>query len=191
MKNVISFLIAVVAIMGLAIATPAFAETVDGVSDDPQPASQPGNLNFEPPTQFMNTLPLQLEQNIKTNAYFVMGDGAVLDVYSFRVTGYSEPNALAWNCNSHNCDNTVPALPEVIQFINPVSKFSCIVASNTDAGQTAAIAALDGNFDVIDTDYVTLTPAMQPLSVYSRLKNIKYLYIVGPCVMVMDNLLFN
>lgn len=189
MKNVISFLIAVVAIMGLAIASPSFAETVDGVSDDPQPVSQPGNINFEPPILFMDTLPLMLEQNPQTNAYFVMGDGAVLDVCTFSVTGYSGPNALAWNCRANNYDSSVPALPEVIQFINPVSNFSCIVASNTDAGQTAGIAALDGSFNVIDTDYVTLTAAMQPLSVSGRI--IKYLYVVGPCVMVMDNLLFN
>ena len=194
MKNVISFLIAVVAIMGLVIGSPALAEIVNGVdmvdSGNSQPASLPGNLDFEPSDLFINTLPLMLEQNPATNAYFLMGNGAVLDVWSFFVTGFSEPNALAWNCSASNCDGSVPALPAIIQFVEPVSTFSCLVGSSSGAGETGAIAALGKDFSVLDSDYVTLGASMQSLSVSSKL-NIKYLYIVGPCVMVMDDLLFN
>lgn len=191
MKPTPNIIFAMLAAASLVFVCPSFAgEIVGGVSDEAQIESAPGNLDFDPPCLFAQTLPLIVEQNPATNAYFIVGNGAVLDACSnFDVSGYSPPNFLAWNCIANNLDGTTPDLPEVIQFSTPVSNFSCTIGTGLDTG-TAVIAALDAGFNVIDFDSVAVSPTMQLLQVSGN-RNIKYIYVIGPCTLVMDDLQFN
>ena len=173
----------------LGISAPAFGgEVVDGVSDSFIPEVTVGNIDFDPPSLFMFTLPLLVWVNTSANAIFI-GTGAVLDVRSFDVTGYSEPNALCWNSGATNSDGSVPALPEYIAFIEPVFEVSMMVGSYGSAGQQATLVALNSAYEVVDIEMITLDPAMQNLSVDGP--DIAVIALIGPRVMVADDFSFN
>lgn len=180
-------LFATAVVLALVAAGPAVGQVKNGVSDVSPATALPGSISFEPPIYFSQTLPLYLYQNVDTNMVFVAGNGAVLDVFSFAVSGHSAPNALAWNCAATNYDGSVPALPAGIYFPTPVSSFECIVGTHPDdAGETALILAYGAGGTVVDYDFVTLSPSMQPLSVSGS--GIIYVHVIGPCIMVMDDL---
>ena len=94
------------------IATPV-ALARDGIATSPKSA-QHGSIDFDPPCFFNNTLPLHRTTYVNpgTDMYFVGGHGLVLnECGEFDVSGYSEPNFLAWNCEAANINGTVPKLP--------------------------------------------------------------------------------
>jgi hypothetical protein len=97
---------------------------------------------------------------------------------------------LTWNCNAANVDGSVPELPQVIVYSGGrVTRVSVTVGSNTNAGQTATLGALDASFNVLDVRSVTLSSAMQALSTSAPGTALSVL--LGPCVMVADDLTFN
>jgi len=185
------FCLVSIVILGLAGSYPAFAgDVVDGVSDTALPQAQPGNIDFDPPCLFIDTLPLLVYMHTNTRALFVAGNGAVLDECSgFGVSGHSPPNFLVWNSGATNFDGSVPALPELIAFTQTVSGVSMKVGSATSAGKTAVLIALNPSFGVVDFDTVTISSAMQSLSVSGS--NIAFAVLAGPSVLVADDLVFN
>jgi len=206
MKRQRMFLFGLVVLLGgttaISIAEPRKAKPVDqvpvsdpgivaGVAVGPSVESLPGNLDFEPPVLFISSIPLQIEQNTSTRVVFGAGNGAVLDVFSFSVTGYSMPNALAWNCGAANSDGTVPALPEILLFNPPVQRVSMLIGDGVNPGMDGGLVALDGMFNVLDSDFVVLGAAMQPVSVSSASTGIQFAAILGPCIMVADNIVYN
>ncbi len=177
-------------ILALASPYPGLAEEiVAGVSDTPSVSvAQPGSINFDPPSVFIETLPLQIYMTGATKAIFI-GGGAVLNEGSgFKVTGHSAPNFLAWNSSARNSDGSVPALPEILAFTTPVSSVSINVGTGWSQGQTAGLIALDGEFNVLGFDTVTISSAMQTLSVTAD--NISFALIVGPPYLAADDLVF-
>ena len=186
------------------------ADTVDGISRVPRTranlaapafsdvaaATTAGRMNFEPRTEFVQSIPLQLYMNPLSRAFFLSGprsgtgNGVILDVSSFNVTGYSPPNALAWNSVGVNADGSVPALPQLVYFFINLQRISMNVASNTSAGETAALVALSPRFEVLAIDSVTLTPNVQTLEVASLTRNIQFAVIAGPEVMIADDFVF-
>jgi hypothetical protein len=173
------------------VAFPVGAETRDGVSTDDVriQVAQPGFINFDPPCVFAETLPLQTApyMNPVTKVYFIHGEGAVLNECSnFGVSGHSPPNFLAWNCDATNFDGTRPALPAEIKFLDPVSKVSVKVGSGANAGVRARLIAFDSTFTQIDVAATTLASNLKTLTVTAP--GIRYVRLVGPCVMVADDL---
>jgi hypothetical protein len=191
MRTFLKLFLVLTFILALASSYPAFAgEIVDGVSDTPLPEAQPGFIDFDPPPLFIQTLPLLVYMNTTTGALFLAGNGAVLnELGGFGVTGQSSPNFLAWNSGATNYDGSVPALPEVIAFTKLVSSVSMKVGSATSTGLTAVLVALNSSFGVVGVDSVTISSAMQTLSVSGS--NIAYAVLVGPSVLVADDLVFN
>jgi hypothetical protein len=93
---------------------------------------------------------------------------------------------LAWNCNATNFDGTKPVLPAEIKFLNPVSTVSIKVAGTSDAGLKAKLIAFDSTLTQIDIDTTMLESNLKTLTVTAP--EIRYVRLVGPCVMVADNL---
>jgi hypothetical protein len=150
--------------------------------------AQPGRINFDPPCNFVQTLPLQDApyMNPATRAFFARGWGAVLNQCSgFSVTGYSRPNFLAWNCQATNFDGTRPALPAEIHFLTSVSEVSVKVGSATNAGSTARLVAFDASLTRLDGAHTTLAPGLKTLSVSAP--GIRFVRLMGPCIMVADD----
>ncbi|KHE91328.1 MAG: hypothetical protein K8F52_12680 [Candidatus Scalindua rubra] len=165
-----------------------------GVSSNISASALPGNINFDPPSLFAQTLPLQTYMNNNTNAVFVGGNGAVLSENSnFGVTGHSSPNFLAYNPSTQNSDGSIPALPAIIYFPNPVNNVSMLAGAGSTTG-TVILAALDASFTVVAVDVKAITPAMQLLSVAWN-PGIQAVVVVGNFTsankwMVLDNLRF-
>jgi hypothetical protein len=175
----------------VALAFSAWAEIQDGVSTEQVGAqvARPRFINFDPPCTFKETLPLQTApyMNPVTKVFFVRGEGAVLDECGgFLVTGHSPPNFLAWNCNATNFDGTKPALPAEMKFLDPVSTVSIKVGSTSSAGVSARLIAFDSAFNQIDVAAATVTHNLKTLTVAAP--EIRYVRLVGPCVMVADDL---
>jgi len=168
-----------------------YVQGKDGIRSGHQPDDVPGTIDFEPPKFFEDAYPLEIWASGDTGAHFVVGHGAVLDVSTFFVTGYSEPNALAWNSFSTNADGSTPALPAVIRFDPPVQNISMKVGSTTYSGSAAKMKALNATLGRVGYDSVVLSSTMQTLSISSGSSNIEYLLIMGPNIMVADDLDFN
>lgn len=150
--------------------------------------ARPGFIDFDPPCQFSQTLPLQNApyMNPATRSHFARGEGAVLDECSgFGVSGFSPPNFLAWNCNATNFDGTRPALPAEIHFLNRVSEVSIKVGSLAAAGRRARLVAFDAAFSQIDAASTTLAANLQTLTVSAP--EIRFVRLLGPCIMVADD----
>jgi len=142
-------------------------EIVAGVSNDVEPAeAQPGLIDFDPPCFFSQTLPLQTYMHSNTNAYFLLGNGAVLDeCSSFGVTGQSPPNFLAWNDTATNWDGSVPALPALIYFPSVVPDFSVNLGAGGGTTGTVYLIAYDAGFNIVDYDSASISTNLQNLSV--------------------------
>ena len=173
---------------------PAWARNVqDGMSiDDVETeVATPTGMNFDPPCAFSATLPLMAAPYMdpSTQSHVVDGEGAVLNQCSnFGVSGFSAPNFLAWNCNARNVDGTRPVLPAEIKFLRPMSRVSVKVGSSANAGSTATLRVYNAAHSQIGSTSVSLTPAMQTLSV--GVVGIRYAILSGPCVMVADDLVY-
>ena len=63
------------------------------------------------------------------------------------------------------------------------------VGSASSAGLTATLFALNSGFGVLDMDSVTIAAAMQPLS--TSAPGTAFSWLIGPCVLVMDDLQFD
>ena len=173
--------------------TPAWGQIKDGVAIGTQNLLSNGD-DYDPPCSFDLTLPLDSSWNGNSaaRAYYALGHGAVLNECArFGVTGHSSPNFLAWNCNDSNGDGSTPQLPQLIAYTGgTVSDVSINIGSATDAGAAAALAALDADFNVLHvSSVVILAPAVQTVSTSAA--GTVYSYLVGPCVMVADDLTFN
>ena len=174
-------------------ASAAEADVKDGVSlrATQNDAALPRRLTtFDPPCQFQNTLPLANSpyMNPKTRVFFRGGNGSVMNsCANFAVTGFSGANFLAWNCATRNADGTVPTLPAEFEFSTLISSMAIRVGS-TNAGATATLVGLNSSRAVIARHTVTLTSALQQMSVRVP-GRIKYARLIGPCVAVADNLI--
>ena len=164
----------------------------DGVAIGTQNLLSNGD-DYDPPCTFDLTLPLDSSWNGNSaaRAYYALGHGAVLnECAGFGVTGHSSPNFLAWNCTDSNGDGSTPQLPQLIAYTGgTVLDVSMKVGSATDAGSTATLVALDSDFNVLDFSSATLASALQTVS--TRAAATAFSYLVGPCVMVADDLNFN
>jgi hypothetical protein len=170
---------------------PVSAQVRDGVSTGNVgiETSRPGFINFDPPCAFAETLPLQTAPylNPVTKAYFVRGEGAVLnECGNFGVSGHSPPNFLAWNCNAFNFDGTRPALPAEIKFLDRVSAVSVKVGSATSTGSTARLVAFNSAFAQIAVAATTVGANLRTLRV-SAPNRIRYVRLLGPCILVADD----
>jgi hypothetical protein len=165
------------------------AQIRNGVSADVVPqVARPGLINFDPPCFFIQTLPLQDApyMNPATRAHFARGQGGVLDRCSnFGVSGFSPPNFLAWNCTTTNFDGTRPALPAEIHFLNRASEVSVKVGSAADAGRRARLVAFNSAFAQVDAASTTLATNLKTLTVAAP--EIKFVRLLGPCIMVADD----
>ncbi|MGD9346222.1 MAG: hypothetical protein PVH84_10190, partial [Candidatus Aminicenantes bacterium] len=165
-------------------------DVIDGILLSPRDKTIYGDVTFEPPDGFVDTLPLETWVSGDTGVSFIGGHGCVLKAYSFSVTGYSEPNALCYNSGATNADGTKPRLPAILKFDHPVEYISLKVGSNSWSGSNAKIRAYSATLSLVDEDSLTLSNTMQTLSVSSGSPNIEILLIRGPSVMVIDDLVF-
>jgi hypothetical protein len=156
--------------------------------------AQPGFIDFDPPCVFSQTLPLQTYMHSNTNAYFLLGNGAVLDECSnFGVTGQSPPNFLAWNDAAINWDGSVPALPALIYFPSVVPDFSANLGAGGGTTGTVYLIAYDAGFNIVDFDSASITTNLQNLSVSAtaiRAVVIAATYTSAEHWMVVDDLRF-
>ena len=120
--------------------------------------------------------------------------GAVLNECSeFHVTGNSYGNFLAFNCNSQLSTGGVPFLPEKLIFTNPVRGVSLSIGSGLSAGEHIAITAKTVTGKVVDSEIVTLAPALVTVNLTSTRPNIKRVEITLPagsnaCAFVIDDI---
>jgi hypothetical protein len=113
--------------------------------------------------------------------------GALLDeVANFGVSGHSSPNFLAFNCLASMQNGGVPRVPEFLSFALAVSSVSALVGSRDPVMLT--MEAYDVNAQLIDSDTVLLSPAMQLISVEAS--GIVSVVLGGqtPCIFVLDDL---
>jgi hypothetical protein len=123
-------------------------------------------MNFDPPCAFAQTLPMQIYMALETNAIFVSGNGSVLhECSNFGVTGHSSPYFLAWNGDLSNRDGSIPALPAGIIFTPNVSSVSMNVGAGLGVTGTVVLTAYDSNFNLLDTQTVPISSALQNLTV--------------------------
>ncbi len=183
------------------------SKVVDGVrvedrSTPPAPAVlSSSSVDFETPELFSDTLPLQVFQTFQTEAFFV-GTGAVVDAASFDVTGTTGESALGFNGRTAvNGDGSIPQLPELILFVapdlsavSPKQTVSVDVGSKRDEGRFVVLIALNRSLNLVDFDFVQVTPQMQTLTVSSTTPEIVLLGLFGEMelkVLVVDNLSYN
>jgi hypothetical protein len=180
------------------LVAPAWAQKIeDGVDIDKhtdeivaESATLTG-MNFDPPCTFAATLPLMAAPYLdpSTQSHFLDGEGAVLNkCANFGVSGFSDPNFLAWNCSASNLDGTRPQLPAEIKFLRPMSSVSINVASAANAGSTAMLTVFNAAHSQIGVASASLTPAVQTLTV--SVAGIRYAILSGPCVMIADDLAY-
>jgi hypothetical protein len=184
-------LVFLMVLIAVSIATTSTQVNVkDGIPTVPIDKAAYGDITFEPLTYFSDSLPLDIWVSGDVGAHFIAGHGAVLKANTFGISGYSEPNALCFNSNSTNADGTKPRLPAIIKFDPPIQYLSLKVGSATSTGLTAKIKAYSTSLSKIDEDSVSITAAMQTMTVSSGTKNIELLIILGPSVLVVDDLYF-
>ena len=193
MKKILTIMLvlAMVFTMGSSMLFAADGDVVEGVSSNPAAySSVPGFLDFDPSCVFGSSIPIMLENHPSTNLLFAGGNGAVLDECGgFGVTGHSSPNFLAWNCTATNADGSVPELPGIMFFPSPVSAVELLVGSSSGSGATATLVALNSSFNPVAFDELTLSTTMQTLAVQAPA--IKAAVLLGPCVMVADDITYN
>lgn len=181
------------------ISAPALAQAEvggrNGVSTGAAPRlATAGFINFDPPCFFIETLPLQDApyMNPATLATFIRGHGAVLSSRpgcgDFGVTGYSLPNFVGYNCNGVNSDGTVPALPAEWNYQDLARVVSVRVGSSTNQGSLVTLRAFNVAGAQIGSASTTLTPAMKTLTVNAGSRRIKFVRLIGPCVVVLDDI---
>ncbi len=119
----------------------------------------------------------------------VPGGGAVLNSCSnFSVTGFSGSNFLAFNAGTNLLGGGVPATPETLRFVSPVSAVSVLAGSAAGAGSSVRLEAYNALNLIVDQNTRTLAAAMQPVGVTGP--SISYVVITGPTQLVLDNLRF-
>ena len=107
--------------------------------------------------------------------------GAVLnECSSFEVTGHSSLNFLAFNCNTILSTGGVPFLPEKLIFTNPVRGVSLSIGSGLSAGEHIGLTAKTVTGKVVDSEIVTLAPALVTVNLTSTRPNIKRVEITLP-----------
>jgi hypothetical protein len=188
-----------------AVEAQSVPDVVDGVSrlgfaraSEVGPSALPAiSLSFEPPKLFAQTIAIQVYMSFRTKAYFVSGpraatgNGAILDVTSFGVTGHSPPFGIAWNSlDAVNADGSVPSLPQTIWFLRRVKDVSMKVGSRTSQGEPVTLTAYAWRNRVVDSDTVTAAPEMQTLSVSDPTGSIRYVVLDGPAVLVADDITY-
>jgi hypothetical protein len=182
------------------------SKVVDGVRvGDPGPPApavlSSSSVDFETPELFSDTLPLQVFQTFQTTALF-RGTGAVIDVASFEVTGTTGDSALGFNGRTAvNGDGSIPRLPELVIFVapnlralSPKQTVSVDVGSKRDEGRFVVLIALNRTLNVLDFDFVQVTPQMQTLTVSSPSPDIALVALFGEAelkILVADNLTYN
>ena len=185
----------VLVLAGTVLISPVWGQVVDGVDQGAGAQNLlPNGDDYDPPTVFLDTLSLDSSWNGNraARAYYALGNGTVLQPDSLGVTGFSVPNSVVWNCGASTANGATPALPQLIAYTGSggtVTRVSMTVGSATSAGLTATLFALNSGFGVLDVDSVTIAAAMQPLSTTSS--GTSFSWLVGPCVLVMDDLRFD
>jgi len=120
--------------------------------------------------------------------------GAVLnECSSFEVTGHSSLNFLAFNCALQFSTGGIPFLPEKLIFTNPVRGVSLNIGSGLSAGEHIGITAKTVTGKVVDSEIVTLAPALVTVNLTSTRPNIKRVEITLPagsnaCAFVIDDI---
>jgi hypothetical protein len=190
------------------LAPKVFAEIRYGVestgNSDPLPPSTPGPapagsviIDFDDlpqPPVFLETTALRDEYaglGVTFSGPNPLDGGAILDQESnFVVSGYSAPNFLAFNCDSHLSDGGIPTAPERLTFSSLVSFVGINVGSFASLGDVLTMEAFNDNDQLVDTNSVVLQPDLLPLTVAGD--GIRYVVIgqVPPCVWVADDLSF-
>ena len=119
-----------------------------------------------------------------------LGGGAILNSCSnFSVTGFSGSNFLAFNAVAISLmDGGVPATPETLRFVSPVSAVSVLAGSSAGAGNAVRLEAYNSLNVFVDQNTRTLAAAMEPVGVTGP--SISYVVITGPTQLVLDNLRF-
>ena len=74
-------------------------------------------------------------------------------------------------------------------FPSPVSAVELLVGSSSGSGATATLVALNSSFNPVAFDELTLSTTMQTLAVQAPA--IKAAVLLGPCVMVADDITYN
>jgi len=146
------------------------------------------------PCVFGETTPLR-DQYLLQGVRFLGGPGtdggAILNACgNFSVTGYSGTNFLAFNGiapPSFESDYN-PALPEEFLFTVPVAAVSVRAGSGLGPGLSVQLRAFSSANVLVASSALTLTPALQLISVSAP--GIVRVQVAGPTVMVMDDLRF-
>lgn len=183
-------LVFLMVLVAVAITTAGSDDVKDGIPSNPYDRAEYGNITFEPPTVFLDALPVKSWVSGDTGVEFIAGHGAVLDASSFSCSGYSAPNAICYNSGATNADGSKPRLPAVLKFDPPVQYVRVYVASSSGAGSLAKIKAYRAYLSKVGEVSVSLTPAAKFMSITSGSADIEFLFISGPSVMIVDNLYF-
>ena len=112
--------------------------------------------------------------------------GAVLnEAGNFGVTGYSPPNFLAFNTGAVLRDGGIPRGPETIRFSRAVSYVEMLAGSND--GGSLGMQAYDSIGSLVDSESISLSSAMQPVSV-SGAGIVRVVVSASASVFVLDDL---
>lgn len=199
---------AVILLAGAAGATPINGVEVPGAVPPPglsggsstQPAGCGAFINFDEAAQpcfFIDANPLRNEylgfgvtfSNPNPNG---LDGGAILDECgNFGVTGHSSPNFLAINCSAGMMNGGFASPPEYLDFPNTASFVGLRVGSGAGQGIELSMEAYDVNQQLVDSDSVILTPAMQTLLVSGPGISRVVVGVMGPCIWVLDDLCFD
>lgn len=141
---------------------------------------------------FRETLPLRdqyLSLGVRFRGPDALSGGAVLGSCSnFDVTGFSLTNFLAFNSLADFEGGGVPATPETLQFVGPVSAVSVLAGSAAQAGALVQLEAYNSLNALVDQNTLTLTAMLQLVGVTGP--SISYVVITGPVQLVLDDLRF-
>ncbi|MEM7201207.1 MAG: hypothetical protein AAF628_13120 [Planctomycetota bacterium] len=117
------------------------------------------------PTVFASAVPLHSEyesQGVTFLGRTLADGGAVLDQTSFTVSGYSPPNALAFNTLATLSGGGVPAPPEEIWFRPTVTMVSCNVGGSSGP---LTMVAHDPSGAVVARAQLNLRSGLRPIQV--------------------------
>ena len=183
----------------VAQALPQNAELRDGVGPASSsvvgsavvPSSGGGLINFDDgkaPCTMASMVALRLAGEVTFSGRGQDG-GAILDACSgFKVSGYSAPNFLAFNCAGVLADGGIPRLPERITFPTEMSTVSLKVGSRSDRGKVLALVA-DGPLGK-EVQRVVLRRQLETVTFTGAIERIR----IPPrdvCVFVLDDLSFS
>ena len=94
------------------------------------------------------------------------GGGILNECGNFGVTGYSPPNFLAFNVIAQFSDGGIPTPPESIFFDNTVGGVR--IKAGAVNGGTLKMTAFNANHQVVGSKTVTLTPALQTVTIVGQ-----------------------